>query len=293
MNFVKRHLGGLDQQPSGLAKLLAERPTLFVSLQDVLEKIAEANLGSFQDAAHLVLSFLGSEADFPEWRRTDVGKGAGAPYPQLGPEWGRKLLQHAAGNGQPVQYPHPAYDDYQFHTRTPPQGSIYDFLVHGPTLGFRLDQIGPFLARRGVAGFELTSGIDPELVAPTRDDESHEAALSENDRAHPPMTSGLQGIAGIRTTALAVAFEGLYWDHEGWKANLGKTPKWLKGCVVSPGAQGRAETLWNPVLVGAMLVAKKHVPAHRVRARFQSDRNLKANWLVLWREFEAENLTDG
>ena len=92
----------------------------------------------------------------------------------------------------------------------------------------------------------------------------------------------------LTTGDIAHSFDGLKWTEEKWKKPLGDIPKWLEACRVSPGRQGIAEALWNPVLVGAALVNQHKLNARSVRAKFQTKPALKP-WCELWKDYEAEH----
>ncbi len=96
------------------------------------------------------------------------------------------------------------------------------------------------------------------------------------------------GPAPLSTSDVAFCFDGLHWMKSQWMVNLGKKPKWLQHCIAFPGRQGVSETRWNPVSVGDAL-ARKHIPPKSIRARFQSQPQLKA-WLDGWKDHESQYL---
>jgi len=91
----------------------------------------------------------------------------------------------------------------------------------------------------------------------------------------------------LYTGDMAFCFDGLRYTEAQWKKPLGNMPKWLMSCLVEPGRQGGNQRKWNPVLIGAALVASGHVPARRVRARFQTHPTLRP-WLEAWKTYEAD-----
>jgi hypothetical protein len=95
----------------------------------------------------------------------------------------------------------------------------------------------------------------------------------------------------LATTEIASAFHGIKWNEKAWKKALGDKPKWLKECIATDGVQGKAQTLWNPVLIGAALVAKFSVDTKRVRAKFQTAIHLTP-WLDAWKTYESSNISD-
>ncbi len=141
----------MDAVGSNAAALMAKLPELFVSLHDVLEDVATANDVDYRTAAHLLLVKLESEPDFPPWYRYMRPKSAGVPDPANGADWGKKLLEHAGLLGTPVVYPHDFYAINGYDLPSMPAISVYHFLYHGPTLGFRRNEICAFLARSGIA----------------------------------------------------------------------------------------------------------------------------------------------
>lgn len=92
----------------------------------------------------------------------------------------------------------------------------------------------------------------------------------------------------LTTGDIAFSFDGLHWTVEKWKKPLGDKPKWLRACIVIPGARGTSETRWNPVLIGAALVQQGHANIRSVRAKFQTVPLLKP-WLDAWKTYEADN----
>jgi hypothetical protein len=94
-----------------------------------------------------------------------------------------------------------------------------------------------------------------------------------------PLTSG----------DIAFCFDGLHWDEQTWKKSLAKKPKWLAGSVAIPGQQGRTETRWNPVHIGAALVQKGHVKPRSVWAKFQIQQQLRP-WFDAWKTYAADYL---
>lgn|GEM_PF-3992982 len=96
----------------------------------------------------------------------------------------------------------------------------------------------------------------------------------------------------LTTSDVAHCFAGLHWPTaDAWKKPLGDKPKWLRDCVVIRGSQGRSETRWNPVLIGAALVRNGHAKPNSVRAKFQTVALLRP-WLEAWKTYEADNLDD-
>jgi len=103
---------------------------------------------------------------------------------------------------------------------------------------------------------------------------------NRNDKCNKP--------TALTTGQIAAGFDRLRWTTEQWKKPLGDVPKWLKGCRVVSGIRGVSEAQWNPVLIGAALVIKRHASARSVRAKFQSSPPLKP-WLEAWKTYEADN----
>lgn len=142
---------GLPPNKSEFQALEDSLPAPFISLHDVLEAVACANSRTYREAAHLLLVKLESEDDFPAWYRRTSAKSRGELDTQNGADWGKKLLRHAESRGEPVTFPHIVYDDYDLPSM--PSISVYHFLCFGPTLGFQINEIGPFLTRHGIKGF--------------------------------------------------------------------------------------------------------------------------------------------
>ncbi|MDI3511752.1 MAG: hypothetical protein PWQ61_2517 [Betaproteobacteria bacterium] len=92
----------------------------------------------------------------------------------------------------------------------------------------------------------------------------------------------------LTTGTIAFCFDGLRWTEKQWLKPLGDKPKWLQGCVVTPGKRGVSETRWNPVLIAARLVDKGYAQARSARAKFQTKPQL-APWLEAWKTYEADN----
>ena len=95
----------------------------------------------------------------------------------------------------------------------------------------------------------------------------------------------------LTTSEIAECFCGFKWktSKEGRTA-LGKKPAWLKGCIASPGIQGRLQIRWYPVELGAKLVVNGYTSAQQIRSRFRSLPRLE-EWLELWKDYEADYLT--
>jgi len=95
----------------------------------------------------------------------------------------------------------------------------------------------------------------------------------------------------LTTSEIALCFAGLKWKtEEEWKKPLGDKPLWLKHCVHTPGQQGKSQTRWNPVDIGAALVRNGHAKANSVRAKFQTQ-PLLSPWGDAWKTYEAEYLS--
>jgi hypothetical protein len=109
---------------------------------------------------------------------------------------------------------------------------------------------------------------------------------------------------GLSTSALACAFNGIYWDILHWAKNLKDCPAWLKeDARMSRGKRGGNNPLqstWNPVLVGKYLVldcngwkrSNETTFEQRVNMlteRFRSNDDLK-HWKPLWGAEAAELL---
>ncbi len=105
----------------------------------------------------------------------------------------------------------------------------------------------------------------------------------------PPKSGALPNEKGLSTKDIANCFDGLHWSEVKWKKPLGDKPKWLRACIVQQGARGVCETRWNPVLIGAALVAGQKAQARSVRAKFQTKHQLKP-WLDAWKTYESENI---
>ena len=127
---------------------------MFISLQDVIEKIAGENIGTFQDAAQLLrITRENSINDFPAWHRwTGSNKGSGAPSHELGAAWGGLLIGHAASTGRPVEYSR--YDRTELDPWDFQALPIYSFIATGPRLGFSVAEVSAYLTRHGIKGFE-------------------------------------------------------------------------------------------------------------------------------------------
>jgi hypothetical protein len=98
----------------------------------------------------------------------------------------------------------------------------------------------------------------------------------------------------LTTGDMAFCFEGLLCESEDdWKVLFGKGRKWIEACCAVSGTRGRggAPKLWNPVLLGAVIVRKKDIPKLSVRARFQTKPQL-TEWLDQWKSHEVEYLYD-
>jgi hypothetical protein len=106
--------------------------------------------------------------------------------------------------------------------------------------------------------------------------------------ATQPATASVEAAQPLKTTQIAIVFDGLRYTAQQWKKPLGDKPKWLEACIAVAGEQGVRQTLWNPVLIGAALVRAGHVTARSVRARFQTQQMLKP-WLEDWKTYEADN----
>ena len=145
-NFVQRHLEAI-RGPSGIQRLIQSEPDRFVSLDEVLEGLCEAIGGSRREAAAFLLIRLESDPAFPGWRRMTFEKSQGVQYPEDA-VWGRRLLEHVQTLGGPVRYPHSDFEingyTYECLAASPP-GSVYRFLVEGPTLGFAKAEIEGYL----------------------------------------------------------------------------------------------------------------------------------------------------
>lgn len=142
-----------ERDKTGLKKLLNGLSARFISLNRVIETIAEANDGSVREAARVLGILLEGEADFPPWYRWTDAKSKGTLDPENGANWGLKLLQHAQMTGEPVEFPHIHWRDCGYDLSAMPEGSVYHFLVSGPNLGFQTSDVGAFLSRHGLNGF--------------------------------------------------------------------------------------------------------------------------------------------
>jgi len=91
----------------------------------------------------------------------------------------------------------------------------------------------------------------------------------------------------LPTGEIASCFAGLHWKTEKeWKKPLGDKPKWLRACIAIPGVQGKSQTHWNPVLIGAALVRKGY-PKQSVKAKFRTQPPLTL-WRDEWKTYEAD-----
>lgn len=113
--------------------------------------------------------------------------------------------------------------------------------------------------------------------------------LNEANSIAPLPLAEKAGPEPLRTSQIAIAFDGLRYTAEQWKKPLGDKPKWLKACVAMPGQRGVSETRWNPVRLGSALVQRGHASARSVRARFQRNPLLQP-WLEDWKTYEADNI---
>lgn len=275
-NYLGQGIKG-ERKKSGLGTFLDRLPAPFISLNSVIAAVAEANEGSFREAAR-GLRILEREDDFPSWYRWADAKSKGKLDTEIGAAWGPKLLQHAEMFGEPVEFPHDYYRDCGYDLSAMPEGSVHHFLAVGPTLGFQRSDIGPFLTRHGIKGFELPppreSNLDGGETGPDV------PAVLEPANAQPRC---------LRTTDMAWCFAGLNgWDEDRWKKRLGDPPKWLETCREEQGSRGGRQNLWNPLLIGAALTGRNLVEWKSVRAKFQSNLQLK-DWKSIWDEYERDN----
>ena len=165
---------GVPAEPTELQSLRECLPSLFMSMQGVLEMIAEANRGTFQEAAEILTIKLENEADFPDWYSATVPKSRGRLDPENGQAFGAQLLNNARQLGYPAVFPHPGYWEHDLPSMAeawasrPDQPQWAQFLVFGPTLGFQLSDIGSFLTRHGIKGFEAVQAavIATEVSGP-------------------------------------------------------------------------------------------------------------------------------
>ena len=104
----------------------------------------------------------------------------------------------------------------------------------------------------------------------------------------PVVDSASNAPLPLTTGDIAFCFDGIRWSENEWRRPLGDKPKWLQGCVVTPGQRGVSETRWNPVLIAAWLVSRGHVQARSARSRFQTKPQLTP-WLEAWKTYEADN----
>ena len=153
---------------------IALKAEFFVSLHDVLRRISAGNSITYQAAAKQLKKLLRNESDAPAWYRfTDWGE-RGLPEPEYGEKYGmRELLEMAAMVGDPVKLdPSQAYE----HTGAGDLSNlpVFNFMINGPTLGFQIDAIGPFLARHGIKSFDV-GAID------SKDAGSNNSALAKGN----------------------------------------------------------------------------------------------------------------
>ena len=129
-----------------------------------------------------------------------------------------------------------------------------------------------------------------QTPAPTASEAQEELVQAAPvDQIPPTRTAQADAPDPLTTSDIAYCFAGLHWDEQRWKKPLGDKPKWLQPCIAIPGRRGVSETRWNPVLIGAELVAAGHAKPNSVRARFQSKPRLSA-WLEAWKTYEADYL---
>lgn len=114
--------------------------------------------------------------------------------------------------------------------------------------------------------------------------------------ASEPLTGILQSAPpsppSLSTSDVAHVFNGLHgWNEAEWKKALGNKRDWLEKCIHTQGQRGVMEKRWNPVYIGAALIAKGFAKPNSVRAKFQMQ-PLLAPWLESWKDYEAEYLSN-
>ena len=149
---------------STLEKLEEDRPVLFISLHRVLVRVATANASDYKSSANTLLTLIENERDFPTWYRHKPcrPKSKGEADVTLGRLDGKRLLEHAASSGEPVEYvPSFAYGHDFFQAAIPPS-PIYSFIRDANAiLGFQIDDIETFLALHGLRGFHAVGAAVP------------------------------------------------------------------------------------------------------------------------------------
>ena len=200
-NYLAQGIKG-ERKKSGLGTFLDRLPAPFISLNSVIAAVAEANEGSFREAARS-LRILEREDDFPSWYRWADAKSKGKLDTEIGAAWGPKLLQHAEMFGEPVEFPHDDYRDCGYDLSAMPEGSVHHFLAVGPTLGFQRSDIGPFLTSHGIKGFDLGPAVERKDAEPVDNVSVHRTA---NPRVNllRPIIENAQGLAGGSFEAAAV-----------------------------------------------------------------------------------------
>jgi hypothetical protein len=109
-------------------------------------------------------------------------------------------------------------------------------------------------------------------------------ALAQENPQAAPAAKGKAVKRSITKQQVINAFEGFYFDRNGWNNALSDVPKWIEDCRVTPGRKGDKTTsaTWNPVLIAAALIDKgktaKQLDAVFVRLK---------DWADEWREVSA------
>ncbi|MBC7707513.1 MAG: hypothetical protein H7274_26680 [Rhodoferax sp.] len=136
---------------------------------------------------------------------------------------------------------------------------------------------------------QINYQLEPIIRIPAELDEIVFVGFQHLDLAGQALPAVAPGMPlPLTTSEIAHSFSGLRWSAQEWMKPLGNKPKWLRNCVITPGSQGKSQTLWNPVLIGAAMVRDGHAKANSVRAKFQTAPDLKP-WLETWKTFEDDN----
>jgi hypothetical protein len=92
----------------------------------------------------------------------------------------------------------------------------------------------------------------------------------------------------LSSAEVANVFAGLRgWGEARWRHELGSPEGWLAEAEVNAKERARGQPRkWNPVAIGASLVAREKVSVNSVRARFQT-RPTVISWLRAWGKCEA------
>ena len=258
---------------------------MFISLQDVIEKIAGENIGTFQDAAQLLrITRENSINDFPAWHRwTGSNKGSGAPSHELDAAWGGLLIGHAASTGRPVEYSR--YDRTELDPWDFQALPIYSFIATGPRLGFSVAEVSAYLTRHGIKGFER------EQTQPVDQQRQQVGQEPANADAPPETREGLQvkrTPQPLTTRKIADAFADIDGQTaQQWRDKLGdvNNHRWLLPARAARNSAPRPSTWWP--LKFADLLGERGTTHDSLNRAFLGQPALKP-WLAEWQEAKRE-----